>query len=31
MLEEKYGTVESVDNVKECMNNYVALILNNKK
>jgi len=31
MLEEKHGTSESVDKVKECMNNYVELVLNNKK
>ncbi|XP_060834850.1 protein RRP5 homolog [Rhopalosiphum padi] len=31
MLEGKYGTSESVDKVKECMNNYVDLILKNKK
>ncbi|VVC37292.1 Tetratricopeptide repeat-containing domain,Suppressor of forked,Tetratricopeptide-like helical [Cinara cedri] len=31
MLEEKHGTADSVDNVKESMNNYVALVLNNKK
>jgi len=27
MLEEKYGTATSVDKVKECMNNYVNLVL----
>jgi len=31
MLEGKYGTSESVEKVKECMNNYVELILKNKK
>lgn len=31
MLEEKHGTSDSVDKVKECMNNYVELILRNKK
>lgn len=31
MLEGKHGTSESVDKVKECMNNYVDLILKNKK
>lgn len=31
MLEEKHGTPDSVDKVKESMNNYVDLILKNKK
>jgi len=31
MLEEKHGTSESIDKVKECMNNYVELVLKNKK
>lgn len=31
MLEEKYGDLESINKVKECMNNYVDLVLKNKK
>lgn len=31
VLEEKYGTSETTDKVKECMNNYVDLVLKNKK
>lgn len=31
ILEEKHGNSESVDKVKECMNNYVKLVLGNDK
>lgn len=31
MLEEKHGNSESVIKVKECMDNYVNLVLRNKK